>query len=162
MRGTYHFYTDDYKFDALWKDPTPIINAGCVNAVEINFSTNPQMPAAEVLYRIYKKRWLARYWQSKGVRIFVDLNVAEPFHDLNLLGVPTGWKAYATRGYTDRLPDILQQHSLACQRAATTDILFVVIGGGKTVKAECQAQGWVWVPEDAHIAEGREQAYGQS
>lgn len=39
---------------------------------------------------IYKKRFLARAMQEKGIGVFVDLNVAPKFYKLNLMGVPKG------------------------------------------------------------------------
>ena len=156
--GTWHFYTTDDRFNALWDDPSPVVNSGPVNIVEPNFSCWLDMPRAFGLFQIYRKRWLARYWQSKGIRVFVDLNVAPPFYDLNLLGVPHGWRAYATRGYTDRLDYIDQEHAQACERAGGSDVLFLVCGGGKAVKARCQERGWVWVAEDMDRAKGREVA----
>jgi hypothetical protein len=145
--GTVHFYTDDARFTALWDDPTPVLNARCVNAVEPNFSVYGQTPRIVGLYRIYQKRWLARYWQSEGVHIFVDLNVAEEFYQDNLVGVPTGWGAYATRGYSDRLDYTLQEYELACERRGSRDVLFVVYGGGKAVKEYSKAHGWLWFAE---------------
>lgn len=159
-RGTYHFYTEDMRFEALWGDPTPIVNSGCINAVEPNFSTARQMPRVVALHQIYRKRWLARWWQSKGVRIFVDMNVSPVCYDLNMLGVPVGWRAYATRGYTQHLDQTRQEYEVACQCARTEDILFVVCGGGKEVKQLCAARGWVWIPEDMDRAKGRDIANG--
>lgn len=159
-RGTYAFYTEDARFEALWDDPTPIVNSGCINAVEPNFSTAQQMPRALALYQIYRKRVLARWWQSKGVRIFVDMNVAPSCYDLNMLGVPVGWRAYATRGYTQNMDETVQEYELACQRAETEDILFLVYGGGKEIKQLCGTRGWVWIPEDMDRAKGRDIANG--
>jgi hypothetical protein len=154
--GTWHFYTTDDRFNALWDNPAPVVNSGPVNIVEPNFSCWLDMPLAFGLFQIYRKRWLARYWQSKGIRAFVDMNVAPPFYALNLLGVPQGWRAYATRGYSDRLDYIDQEHAQACERAGGSDVLFLVYGGGKAVKARCRERGWVWVTEDMDRAKGRE------
>lgn len=134
MKGTWGFYTEDYRYTALWTDPSPVPNSGCVNAVEPNYSCYGQTPRALALYRIYQKRYLARVWQMFGVRIFVDLNVNDRHFDLNLLGVPTGWKAYATRGYNERTDYIEQQYALACERAQSDSLLFVIYGGGQAVK----------------------------
>jgi hypothetical protein len=142
--GTYHFYTDDYRFDSLWEDPTPLVNSRCTAAVECNFSVYENTPRILALYRIYLKRWLARFWQSQGVRIFVDLNVAREFRFDNLLGVPTGWRSYATRGYEDRPNDTMNEFELACDRAGTTDILFVVYGGGAKLRSMATHHGWIW------------------
>lgn len=161
MGGTWHFYTDDYKFTALWKDPSPIINSGCVNIVEPNLSTNPTMPRAEVLHRIYRKRWLARLWQTYGIRTFVDLCIDHAHADLALLGVPYGWGAYATRAYGGMLHELMLDYQLANQRSGNTPLLFLVLGGGNEAKAMCDAYGWAWLPQENHIVEGRITGYGQ-
>lgn len=148
MRGTWFFYTEDYRYTALWNDPTSVVNSGCVSAVEPNFSCYETMPVAVALYRIYQKRWLARYWQSQGIRVLVDLNVAEEFYDWNLVGVPQGWKAWSTRGYNDRFGSTEREYEIACKHAGTDQILFVVYGGGKLVAQECGKRGWVHIRED--------------
>ena len=140
MNGTYHMYTDDYRFEGLWKDPTPVINSGCVNVVEPNYSTNVQMPPALVLFHTYRKRWLARYWQAHGVRIFVDLDVNAAFDYINLLGVPKGWKSYACymRKSDHKPEELLRFLEVAKTHAETDSILLLVIGGEKDVQALCK------------------------
>jgi len=152
---SYHFYTDDSRFAGLWSDPTPVVNSRCLNAVEINFSIYDQTPRAVALHRVYMKRWIARWWQSLGIKILVDLNVAEEFADDNLLGVPGGWKSYATRGYNDRLAATHREYERACRHADSKDIVFVVYGGGKLVKETCKARGWSWFPEYMSQVQGR-------
>ena len=105
------------------------------------------MARAFALFQIYRKRWLARWWQSVGIRVFVDLNVAEQFYDLNLLGVPNGWKAWATRGYNERVDSTEREYQMAIEYAGTPSILFVVYGGGKKVKEACKSNGWAWFDE---------------
>ena len=151
MPGTYHFYTDDYKFNALWDDPSGLIGSQCVNAVEPNFSTGENMPRAVVLWGIYRKRWMARYWQSLGVRVFVDLNVEPDFAALNLLGVPHGWRAYATRWRAVDCDDVPRQFERAKEHAGTESVLFVVVGGRDDAEAACRENGWLWIKE--HISE---------
>lgn len=158
MPGTYHFYTDDYKFNALWRDPTPVVNSECYAAVEPNFSTNDAMPIAVGVYQIYRKRWLARYWQRFGVRVFADLNVSAKFRGINLLGVPLGWRAWLTRGMSKRASLVLEDYELACEHAGTNDVLFVVYGGGQDVYELCKSRGLVWLPENMHVKEGRKWA----
>lgn len=162
MPGTWLFYTEDYRFDSLWDDPTPVVNSGCVNAAEVNFSCYNQMPPAQWLWQIYRKRWIARYWQSRGVRIFVDLNVYAGAYEYNMLGVPAGWKAYATRGYTDRLDWTEQEYAMALERAGTAEgLLFLVYGGGAEVRARCKERGWLWIPEGRDVLKGRYAAEAQ-
>lgn len=150
--GTWHFYTEDYRFEALWADPSPVVNSGCVNVVEPNFSVFIDMPPAVALWHVYRKRWLARWWQGFGVRVFVDLNVAEVHADLNLLGVPQGWLAWATRGYTERMDATVREWERAVAHAGTERIVFLVYGGGKEVKKLCQARGWLWAIEQRDAA----------
>ncbi len=153
--GTYHFYTEDYRFNAIWENPQQLLIAGCVNVVEPNFSVYDQVPRAVAIWATYRKRWLARYWQSQGVRVIVDLNVARPYDDINLMGVPKGWKAYATRGYSERLQSLDEEFAIAKKHAETDGVLFVVYGGGKAVREWCKSNGALWVVEDMDRAKGR-------
>lgn len=155
MDGTWHFYSEDYRFSGLWKNPNVLVETGCVGAIEPNYSCYEQMPLAVGLYRIYQKRWLACYWQSRGINIIVDLNVSPVYKKVNLLGVPVGWKSFATRGYSDRLDAIHDEFNLACEHAQRKDILFFVYGGGKLVLSECQKHGYIWLPEESDVARGK-------
>lgn len=159
MTGTYHFYTTDDRFQALWDDPSGVINSRCQAVVEPNFSQYTEMPLAVGLWGVYRKRWLARFWQGFGVRVFADLNVAVPHREINLLGIPKGWRAWATRGYTARIDQTDEEYEIACEHAGTRDILFVVYGGGKQVKEHCLSRGWLWFMEDrdrAKVKDGKE------
>lgn len=160
MSGTWAFYTDDYRFGALWVDPSKVLHSRAVNAIEPNFTTGEQMPFAVCLWNIYRKRWVARWWQSRGLRIFVDLNVHPKLYALNLYGVPKGWTAYATRGYTAQLELLDREHALACEHAGTTSLLFIVYGGGKEVQAHCKQKGLVWFDEVMTLKRERERNNG--
>jgi len=137
-KGTWHFYVDDYRFSALWDKANMIPETKCVSVVEVNYTISNQMPYPVALYRIYQKRWLARYWQSEGIRIIADLNVASPYREMNLLGIPDGWKTYATRGYNDRLDELETEIELAVKKAGTKNITFLVYGGGSAVREFCK------------------------
>lgn len=147
MSGTWHFYTEDYRYNKLWTDPSDVINSKCVNIVEPNYSIYNQMPPAVALWAIYRKRWIARWAQSYGIKIFADLNAAEHAYKINLLGIPKGWKAWCTRGYSERVSSTEKEYQIAVDHAGTTSILFVVYGGGKVVKELCQSRGWLWFDE---------------
>src|SRR6185437_4926891 len=60
VQGTYHFYTQDEKFLTVWDNPHWVPNSGCRAAVEVNYSTTPDLPVVPVLWDVYRKRWLAR------------------------------------------------------------------------------------------------------
>jgi hypothetical protein len=155
MTGTYHYFCDDYKFAALWNRPDQLPDSGCRVAVEPNYSTWPSMDPARFWQGITRKRWLARHWQNRGVRIVVDLNVDPVFRAANLTGVPPGWRAYAVRQQEGiGLAEIEADHDTACERAGTTDLLFCVFGGWRKVRDLCAARSWTWVAEDLHRVRG--------
>jgi hypothetical protein len=148
MKGTWLFYTEDYRYEALWTDPSRVINTSCINAVEPNFSCYSNMPSVVAMWQIYRKRWIARWWQSMGVCVIVDLNVAPVHYAFNRMGIPAGWRTFATRGYSNRLNECHAEYQQACEIAGGgVTPLFVVYGGGQAVKDECKLNGWLWIPE---------------
>ena len=151
--GSFHFYTDDYRFEALWKDPTKIVNSGCNAVAEPNFSTNDEMPFAVFLWHLYRKRWLARYWQSYGVEIWADLAVAPRYRKYALLGIPKGWKAYASYSFGSHgIEKVIEEAALAKEHAGSDDILLWVICGTEEDLEICKEEGWIGVPshQQAH------------
>lgn len=159
FNGTYQFYTDDYKFSAVWTDPTTLVNSKCIAITELNYSTHNQMPIAVFLYDLYKKRWISRYCQSYGIQIFVDVNVEEVFYPYCLLGVPKGWGSYAVRANVtaDKGTDVLQSAvDLARKHAGDTPLVMLVFGGGKVAQEFCrQTPGLFWVAENSEVKTGR-------
>jgi hypothetical protein len=151
MRGTWHFYTDDYRFSRLWGRPQDVVNSACVATVEPNWSVHAQTPPAVALWQTYRKRWLARLWQEHGIRVLVDLHVAHEHAGTNLLGVPLGWRSFATRGSASRLDLLEQEHALALSVAGddSRPVLFVVYGGGGGVAEVCRQRGWIHFGEEA-------------
>jgi len=149
MPGTWHFYVDDYRFKALFDHPENVSKSGCKSVVEPNFSIYQQTPRALSIWEVYRKRWLARFWQSCGIKVFADLNVNHDHMDINLMGIPEGWTAFATRGYSDRWKDTIREHQIAGEIAGdkVSQLLFVVYGGGKLVERMCGDHGFVWIPE---------------
>ena len=146
--GTYHFYTDDYKFANVFKTPQRLVESKCRAIVEPNVSTTRGAPLAIVLWGIFRKRYLARWLQQYGVTIFVDLNVEPEFREYNLMGVPKGWKHWATRAY-EEWPHLLDaDYDTAVQHAGTSDIVFLVIAGGAPTRAKCQERGWVHIEQE--------------
>jgi hypothetical protein len=161
MPGTYGFYTDDYRFTCLWKQPDLLVATGCAAAVELNYSTWDWSDPDEVLVGVYRKRVLARYWQTKGIRILVDLNVAPNYQEtFGLLGVPEGWRSYATRSHRiGQMDDLEEEHEIACRHAGTRDILFAVFGGSKKVAAACKERGYLHIPEHIEVVRGRAEPF---
>jgi hypothetical protein len=144
-KGTLCFYVEDYRFEALWSDPSNIVNTRASALMEPNFSCYPSMPVAVGAYQIYRKRWIARWCQTHGMKVFVDLNVAPKWRDINMKGVPQGWSAYCTRGAHDAIDELDEEFALACDRAGKDNPLFVVYGGGDSTRDVCKQRGWLWL-----------------
>lgn len=137
MSGTWGFYVDDVIMEPVWADPDKLLKSHPYGLIELNLSVTVDTPAALAVWQTYRKRWLSRYWQTKGIKTIVDLSVHPKYGELNLLGVPKGWWAFSTRGYT-REPDrlLIQQYERAREIAAGSGrFLFLVYGGGAELKA---------------------------
>ena len=97
------------------------------------------------LQAIYKKRYVARAMQERGIGVYVDLNVANKFYALNLYGIPLGYSSFCTRGYSDRLNSLEFEFTLAKRIANGNPLNFVVYGGGEDVKEWCRQNGCIYV-----------------
>jgi len=143
--GTLHFFTDDYRFSSVYDHPEKILAHHPANIVEPNYSLFNETPSAFGLQAVYKKRWIARAMQEKGIGFFVDLNVAQKFIKLNLIGIPKGYNAFATRGYSDRIHALEVEYALAQAISGRDRPLFVCYGGGAECKSYCNRVGAVYV-----------------
>ncbi len=133
----FHFYVDDYRFERLFKDPIALLMSGCKQIVEPNCSIHDNTPKPFALWQIYRKRFLARYFQECGVQVFADLNVSHRFAEFNRLGIPDGYNAFFTRGvsgWQDHLDLNLEmaQRISGCDRPNLN-----VYGGGKDIEDWC-------------------------
>jgi len=142
--GTLHFYTDDYRFSTVYEHPEKILQHNPQNIVEPNFSLFNDTPIAFGMQAVYKKRLVARCMQDKGICVFVDLNVGAKFYRLNMVGVPRGWSAFCTRGYSDRLNYLAFELEIAKEWSEGNHLTFVVYGGGEKVKAFCREHGLIY------------------
>lgn len=143
--ATLHFYVDDYRFNALWKNPAKIFDNNPAAAVECNYSLFDTTPLAFGLQFIYQKRWMARYWQENGIRIYVDLNVSSKFFEYNRMGVPDGWNAFATRGALGGLELLKAKFNQARQISGLDSPNLIVYGGGKEVHDFCCQHSLLYV-----------------
>lgn len=144
--GTLHFYTEDYRFNAVFEHPEKILQHNPRNIIEPNFSLFDTTPVSFGFSCIYKKRFIARACQERGIKVFVDLNVSPKFLQLNLLGVPAGWRAFATRGYSDRIKELELEFEVAKLICGNySKLIFVVYGGGEIVKSFCKKNGCIYI-----------------
>ena len=145
--STYHFYVEDYRFEAIWKDPIKVLSSGAKAVVEPNLSLFDTTPVAYGLTQIYKKRWISRYFQECRIRIYVDLNVAQKFYGYNRLGIPDGWDAFATRGYNDRLEYLKAELQIAKEISGKDVPNLIVYGGGAGIRDFCIKNSLVYVEQ---------------
>lgn len=145
--NTYHFYVDDYRFEALFRDPSKLVNSGVKSIVEPNCSLHDQTPIAYGLSLIYKKRWLARYMQEVGVKVFADLNVSQKFIKYNRIGIPDGYNAFFTRGLADFMESLKLDLEVARQISGLDTPNLIVYGGGRKVEEFCQRNGLLYLTD---------------
>lgn len=145
--ATYHFYVDDYRFEALFKDPVKLLTSGCKIVVEPNCSCHDQTPIAWGLQLIYKKRFLARYLQECGIKVFVDLNVSHKFIEYNKMGVPKGYNAFFTRGLDGWMESLKSDLQVAQEISGLEHPNMVVYGGGREIQKFCQQHGLLYITD---------------
>lgn len=145
--ATYHFYVEDYRFEAIWKDPTKVLQSGCSAIVEPNLSLFDTTPVAWGLQQIYKKRWISRYFQECGVKVYADLNVAKKFYEYNRMGIPDGYNAFCTRGYAERIDYLKLEHNIAKEISGKDTPNLIVYGGDKSVREYCAKHSLLYVEQ---------------
>lgn len=71
-----HFFQDDHKFESVWTKPNKhlerLLSYGCVLAPD--FSLYTDFPVALQIMQTYKRHWVARYWQEKGIKVIPTIN----------------------------------------------------------------------------------------
>lgn len=145
--ATYHFYVDDYRFEKLFKDPVNLLMSGCKAVVEPNCSCHDQTPIAWGIQLIYKKRWLARYLQECGVKVYADLNVSHKFIEYNRLGIPQGWNAFFTRGLDGWMKSLELDLKVAQEISGIEVPNLIVYGGGDEIQEFCRTHGLLYVTD---------------
>lgn len=145
--ATYHFYVDDYRFEALFKDPIKLLTSGCKAVVEPNCSCHDQTPTAYGISLIYKKRWLCRYLQECGIKVYADLNVSHKFIEYNKMGIPKGYNAFFTRGLDGWLESLKSDLKVAQEISGLERPNLVVYGGGEEIKDFCRKNGLLYITD---------------
>ena len=135
--NAYHFYVDDYRFERLFKDPIALLMSGCKQIVEPNCSIHDNTPKPFALWQIYRKRFLARYFQECGVQVFADLNVSHRFAEFNRLGIPDGYNAFFTRGVSGWQNHLDLNLEMARRISGCDHPNLNVYGGGKDIEEWC-------------------------
>lgn len=144
---TYHFYVDDYRFEKLWKDPINLLTSGCKAIVEPNCSCHDQTPIAWGIQLIYKKRWLSRYLQECGIKVYADLNVSHKFIKYNKMGIPKGYNAFFTRGLDGWMESLKLDLQVAQEISGLEKPNLIVYGGGEEIQEFCRKHSLLYVTD---------------
>ena len=89
-----HFFIDDYQFIRIWNNPDAYVNKlsqyGAV--ISPDFSPYGDMPLATQIFNHYRKHWVAKYLQERGVNIIpcIRASTDERSLDFYLEGEPKG------------------------------------------------------------------------
>lgn len=145
--ATYHFYVDDYRFEKLWKDPINLLTSGCKAIVEPNCSCHDQTPIAWGIWLIYKKRWLSRYLQECGIKVYADLNVSHKFIEYNKMGIPKGYNAFFTRGLDGWMESLKLDLQVAQEISGLEKPNLIVYGGGDEIQKFCRKHGLLYITD---------------
>lgn len=154
--STYHFYVDDYRFEAIWKNPIKVLTSGVKAIVEPNLSVFDTTPMAYGLQQIYKKRWISRYFQECGIMVYADLNVSVKFKEYNKMGIPKGYNAFFTRGYSDRVEYLKIELDIAKEISELDTPNMLVYGGGDKIKKFCIENNLVYIEQFINDKKGKD------
>lgn len=89
--GTAHFFLDDYRFERCWKNADSQIEelkkyAGVLSP---DFSMYTNYPEAFQIWQVYRNRWCAAYWQSKGIKVIPTISWSdESSYKYAFIGIP--------------------------------------------------------------------------
>ena len=89
-----HFFIDDYQFIRIWNNPDAYVKKlmeyGAVIAPD--FSPYGDMPLATQIFNHYRKHWVAKYLQERGVNIIPCIRASTDERSLEfyLEGEPKG------------------------------------------------------------------------
>ena len=153
--STYHFYVDDYRFEAIFKDPIKVLTSGVKALVEPNLSVYDTTPIAYGLQQIYNKRWISRYFQECGILVYADLNVSVKFREFNKMGIPKGYNAFFTRGYSDRVEYLKIELEVAREISGLQTPNLLVYGGGDEIRKFCTENSLVYIEQFINDKKGK-------
>lgn len=70
-----HFYYDDYKFIAAWRNPDKYVERlkRFKAVVAPDFSLYTDFPRALQILSCYRRQWCGAYWQSLGIDVIPDV-----------------------------------------------------------------------------------------
>ena len=79
--------------------------------------------------------------------MYADLNVSRKFRDFNLMGIPKGYDAFFTRGYSDRVEYLKDEIEIARGISGKEVPNLIVYGGGEQIRKLCIENSLVYVTD---------------
>ncbi|MBK1633557.1 hypothetical protein CKO31_22985 [Thiohalocapsa halophila] len=75
-RDICHCFLDDYRFESTWNQPEVGLRhvSGYFAACSPDFSLYPSWPRAAQIWNTYRSRWVARFWQERGIKVIPTVN----------------------------------------------------------------------------------------
>lgn len=66
-----HFFIDDYRFESVYNHPEKYLEKLSQYSFLISpdYSLYAEMPRAIQIFNVFKNRWVATYWQDKGLKV---------------------------------------------------------------------------------------------
>jgi hypothetical protein len=99
------FYTHDSKFEAVWYDIAEVteklLAQEWMGIVSPNYSLWSHQPRIIQMWQVYRSRYVARYWQSVGIKVIPDIDwIDDESFKYNLLGIPVGVETISLQVHT--------------------------------------------------------------
>jgi hypothetical protein len=89
--GAVHFFTDDYRFETVWRRPNKALEALAPYQMVLSpdFSLYRDWPLMLQMWNVYRNRWCGRFWQAQGFTVIpsVSWSTTESY-DFCFLGLP--------------------------------------------------------------------------
>lgn len=142
-----HFFLDDYRFEAVWSDPSryvPMLSRFAC-ALTPDFSCYLDMPEPMQRWNVYRGRAVGRVWQDAGLRVVPTLTWGEPdTYAFCFEGLPRGSAvALSTVGLMD-CPEGVELFRRGASEAARRLSPRTVLAYGKRCDFEAHGAEVVW------------------
>ena len=112
-------------------------------AVEPEFDLDG--PRALGLGDIFRRRYIARTWQTLGIQPWVNVGAPPQLDDLVFQGIPKNWSRFAVLGTKSRGHDLLRKYE-QCREISPVFTLLVFGGGDATAEFTRKFPGMFFIP----------------
>jgi hypothetical protein len=131
--GAFHFFLDDYRFEAVWNHPNKALHALSTHhmtALTPDFSVFADWPIAIQIWNTYRNRWCGAMWQANGIRVIPSIAWSTPesypfafagveqrsLVAVSTVGIRQGDFSFFARGYREMLIRLRPSHILCYGR----------------------------------------------